>query len=70
MSYVTFSGKSTFNSLLARCLSQIRAKNTNHCQGGFLALATAALSPDIKAAAVYHPAMADMEGYLHGRAGG
>lgn len=39
-------------------------------QGGFLALATAALSPDIKAAAVYHPAMADMEGYLHGRAGG
>lgn len=39
-------------------------------QGGFLALATAALSPDVKAAAVYHPAMADMEGYLHGRAGG
>ena len=39
-------------------------------QGGFLALATAALSPDIKAAAVYHPAMADMEGYKHGRAGG
>lgn len=39
-------------------------------QGGFLATATAALTPGLKGLVVYHPAMSDQEGYTHGRAGG
>ena len=39
-------------------------------QGGFLATATAALTPGLKGLVVYHPAMSDQEGYRHGRAGG
>lgn len=39
-------------------------------QGGFLATATAALTPGLKGVAVYHPALSDMEGYRHNRAGG
>jgi cephalosporin-C deacetylase-like acetyl esterase len=39
-------------------------------QGGALAIVTAALDPRVKWAAATYPAMADMVGYLKGRAGG
>ncbi len=39
-------------------------------QGGALTLITTALDPRVDAFAAYHPALADLTGYLHGRAGG
>jgi cephalosporin-C deacetylase len=39
-------------------------------QGGALSIITAALDPRIKYLASMYPAMSDMTGYLHGRAGG
>lgn len=39
-------------------------------QGGALALVTAALDPRVTACVANHPALADMAGYLDGRAGG
>ncbi len=39
-------------------------------QGGALSIATSALDSRIKAAVAYFPALCDMEGYTHGRAGG
>jgi len=54
-------------------LSQFDGRNlivVGSSQGGFLALATAALDPRVRAADVLHPAFCDVTGYLHGRAGG
>lgn len=39
-------------------------------QGGALSIATSALDSRIKASVAYFPALCDMEGYTHGRAGG
>lgn len=39
-------------------------------QGGALSLVTTALDPRIKGAVCFYPALCDMEGYIHGRAGG
>ena len=39
-------------------------------QGGALSIVTAALDPRVKFLAAYYPALADVTGYLHGRAGG
>lgn len=39
-------------------------------QGGALAIVTAALDPRVKGLASSYPALADVTGYLHGRAGG
>ncbi len=39
-------------------------------QGGALSIVTSALDSRIKAAVAYFPALCDMEGYIHGRAGG
>ncbi len=39
-------------------------------QGGALSIVTSALDKRIKAAVAYFPALCDMEGYTHGRAGG
>lgn len=39
-------------------------------QGGALAMVTAALDERIKALVVFYPALCDLTGYLHGRAGG
>lgn len=39
-------------------------------QGGALSIVTSALDTRIKAAVAYFPALCDMEGYTHGRAGG
>ena len=39
-------------------------------QGGALSIATAAIDSRIKAAVAYFPALSDMEGYCHSRAGG
>jgi cephalosporin-C deacetylase-like acetyl esterase len=39
-------------------------------QGGFLSIATAALDPRVTGLCVTHPAMCDLTGPLHGRAGG
>ena len=39
-------------------------------QGGALSIATSALDTRIKAAVAYFPALCDMEGYIHNRAGG
>ena len=39
-------------------------------QGGALSIVTSALDSRIKAAVAYFPALCDMEGYTHGRAGG
>lgn len=39
-------------------------------QGGFLSIATAALCPDVRFLVAHFPAMSDLTGYLHGRAGG
>ena len=43
---------------------------TGGSQGGALAIVTAALSPYIQAVAAFYPALCDMTGYLHNRAGG
>jgi cephalosporin-C deacetylase-like acetyl esterase len=43
---------------------------TGGSQGGALSIVTAALDPRIKGLAALYPALADMTGYLHGRAGG
>lgn len=39
-------------------------------QGGALSIVTSALDKRVKAAVAYFPALSDMEGYCHGRAGG
>ena len=43
---------------------------TGGSQGGALSIVTAALDPRVKGLAAYYPALADVTGYLHGRAGG
>jgi cephalosporin-C deacetylase len=43
---------------------------TGGSQGGALAIVTAALDPRVNALAAYYPALCDLTGYLHGRAGG
>ncbi len=43
---------------------------TGGSQGGALSLVTAVLNPKVTAVAVFYPALCDVEGYLHGRAGG
>lgn len=43
---------------------------TGGSQGGALSIVTAALDPRVKLLAAYYPALADVTGYLHGRAGG
>ena len=39
-------------------------------QGGALSIVVSALDPRIKATAVYHPGLCDLEGFMHNRAGG
>lgn len=39
-------------------------------QGGYLSIAAASLHPDVKALVAFFPAMSDLVGYMHGRAGG
>lgn len=39
-------------------------------QGGFLSIAVAALHPDVRFLVAHFPAMSDLPGYIHGRAGG
>jgi cephalosporin-C deacetylase-like acetyl esterase len=39
-------------------------------QGGALSIVTAALDPRVRGLAVYYPALSDVTGYLHNRAGG
>jgi len=43
---------------------------TGGSQGGALTIVTAGLDPRVKALAAYYPALSDMAGYAHGRAGG
>lgn len=43
---------------------------TGGSQGGALSIITTALDPRVKRLAAYYPALADMPGYLKGRAGG
>ncbi len=43
---------------------------TGGSQGGALTIVTAALDPRVKVQAAFYPAMSDMTGYLHDRAGG
>jgi cephalosporin-C deacetylase len=43
---------------------------TGGSQGGALAIVTAALDPRVRGLAAYYPALSDVTGYLHGRAGG
>ncbi|WP_426059264.1 acetylxylan esterase [Hymenobacter sp. B1770] len=43
---------------------------TGGSQGGALAMVTAALDQRVKAVAAFYPALCDVTGYLHGRAGG
>lgn len=43
---------------------------TGGSQGGALSIVTAALDPRVKGLAAYYPALSDVTGYLHGRAGG
>ncbi|WP_114781408.1 acetylxylan esterase [Botryobacter ruber] len=43
---------------------------TGGSQGGALAMVTAALDKRVTALAAFYPALSDMTGYLHGRAGG
>jgi len=43
---------------------------TGGSQGGALTIVTSALDPRVKALAAYYPALSDVTGYLHGRAGG
>lgn len=54
-------------------LPQFNGKNLGvigSSQGGGLAIVTAALDPRVTALAVSYPALSDMTGYIHGRAGG
>ena len=43
---------------------------TGGSQGGALSIVTAALDPRVKFLTAYYPALSDVTGYLHGRAGG
>ena len=43
---------------------------TGGSQGGALSIVTAGLDPRVRFLAAYYPALADVTGYLHGRAGG
>lgn len=43
---------------------------TGGSQGGALSIVTAALDPRVKGLAAYYPALSDVTGYLHNRAGG
>lgn len=43
---------------------------TGGSQGGALAIVTAALNPKVKCLVSFYPALADISGYLHNRAGG
>lgn len=43
---------------------------TGGSQGGALAIVTAALHPEVDFVAAFYPALCDVSGYLHGRAGG
>jgi len=43
---------------------------TGGSQGGALSIITAGLDPRVKGLAAYYPALADVTGYLHNRAGG
>lgn len=43
---------------------------TGGSQGGALSIVTAALDPRVKGLAAYYPALSDVTGYLHDRAGG
>jgi cephalosporin-C deacetylase-like acetyl esterase len=43
---------------------------TGGSQGGALSIITAALDPRVRGLAAYYPALADVTGYLHNRAGG
>ena len=43
---------------------------TGGSQGGALSIVTAALDPRVKWLGVFYPALSDVTGYLHGRAGG
>jgi cephalosporin-C deacetylase-like acetyl esterase len=43
---------------------------TGGSQGGALTITTAGLDPRVSALAPYYPALSDLTGYLHGRAGG
>ncbi len=43
---------------------------TGGSQGGALAIVTAALDPRVRGLAAYYPALSDVTGYLHNRAGG
>lgn len=43
---------------------------TGGSQGGALAIVTAGLDPRVTRLAAYYPALSDLTGYLHGRAGG
>ncbi|MDR3711426.1 MAG: acetylxylan esterase [Puia sp.] len=43
---------------------------TGGSQGGALSIVTASLDPRVKCLAAFYPALCDMTGYLHGRAGG
>jgi cephalosporin-C deacetylase-like acetyl esterase len=43
---------------------------TGGSQGGALSIITAALDPRVKYLAAFYPALCDLTGYLHGRAGG
>jgi cephalosporin-C deacetylase-like acetyl esterase len=43
---------------------------TGGSQGGALSIITTALDPRVKGLAAYYPALADVTGYLHNRAGG
>jgi len=54
-------------------MPQFDGKNiavTGGSQGGALSIVTAGLDPRIKYLAAYYPALSDVTGYLHGRAGG
>jgi cephalosporin-C deacetylase len=54
-------------------LSQFDGQNlavTGGSQGGALSIVTAALDARVKWLAAYYPALCDVTGYLHGRAGG
>jgi cephalosporin-C deacetylase-like acetyl esterase len=43
---------------------------TGGSQGGALSIVTAGLDPRVKVLAAFYPALSDVTGYLHGRAGG
>ncbi|WP_084523823.1 acetylxylan esterase [Adhaeribacter aquaticus] len=54
-------------------LPQFDGKNlavTGGSQGGALSIVTAALDPRVKYLVAYYPALSDLTGYLHNRAGG